>query len=280
MAYNRVCSKCNKILTYTNKYVYNESVKNKRLCRSCGAKKMCLTDEQKFIMASRFGPPRCGKNNPFYGKKHTKEALKIIAEKSVKIGKENGMFGKNVYDIWFIKYGKEEADKRLSALKHIRSINNSGKNNPMYGKPSPMGSGNGWSGWYKGWYFRSLRELSYVITYLERNGLRWVSAEKKEFSIPYQDYNGKDRIYHPDFLVEDNRLVEIKPDKLKKSITNKLKQIAAEKFCTKMGYKFEMIEPKKMGDKQISELYKKGLIKFISRYDKKFKERYLNDKTS
>jgi hypothetical protein len=36
----------------------------------------------------------------------------------------------------------------------------------MYGKPSPQGSGNGWSGWYKGKYFRSIMELSFIVEYL------------------------------------------------------------------------------------------------------------------
>ncbi|MBR4316812.1 MAG: hypothetical protein IKP65_07630 [Alphaproteobacteria bacterium] len=42
-------------------------------------------------------------------------------------------------------------------LKKKYSEKSKGKNNPMYGKPAPKGSGNGVSGWYKGWFFRSLR---------------------------------------------------------------------------------------------------------------------------
>jgi len=50
----------------------------------------------------------------------------------------------------------------------------------MYGKPAPIGSGNGWSGWYKGWYFRSLLELSFMINVIERFKMSWQNAETKK----------------------------------------------------------------------------------------------------
>jgi hypothetical protein len=65
-------------------------------------------------------------------------------------------------------YGKEKANK----MKNNLSILNSGSKNKMYGKPSPQGSGNGWSGWYKGWYFRSLIELSYMVNVIEK---KWMA---------------------------------------------------------------------------------------------------------
>ena len=46
------------------------------------------------------------------------------------------------------------------------SASMSGEQNPMFGKQTPTGAGNGWSGWYKDWYFRSLGELSYVVNVL------------------------------------------------------------------------------------------------------------------
>ena len=56
-------------------------------------------------------------------------------------------------------YGQEKA----KVIKEKFSLRMRGKNNHMYGKPSPNGSGNGWSGHYGSFYFRSLLELSFLI---------------------------------------------------------------------------------------------------------------------
>ena len=66
----------------------------------------------------------------------------------------------------------------------------------MFGRPTPQGSGNGWKGWYKGWFFRSLKELSYVVNVLEPNGDIWESAEN--IKIPYVNYpSHKGRGFQP-----------------------------------------------------------------------------------
>lgn len=191
--------------------------------------------------------------NPFYGKQHskrTKEKLKNVdrsytqtqsfKDKSKRDGKKNGMYGKSLYDLWIEKYGKEEADKKHKELCKKRSQNAKGKRNPMYNKPSPISSGNGISGWYKDWFFRSLRELSYVINILEKKGYKWESAER--IRIPYVDHTGKHRTYSPDFLVENSILVEIKPKRLKKLWTNKIKRKAARTFCKENGYTYQIID--------------------------------------
>jgi hypothetical protein len=54
-------------------------------------------------------------------RKHSSDAKK---------GEKNGMYGKNVYDIWVEKYGKEEADRRLKNKKEKLSKNRRGINNP------------------------------------------------------------------------------------------------------------------------------------------------------
>ena len=267
--FKRNCPKCDKKITYVQKSGYNRASKLQGLCKSCAKK---------------------GENNSFYGKHHSDSTKNILSEKSSNrvhteqskrirsakmTGKKNSMYGRNFYDIWVKRYGIEEANRKLVLFRKKQSIRTSGKKNPMYGKPSPHGSGNGWSGWYKGWYFRSLRELSYVINHLEKNGLKWSSAEKKKFTIPYKDWDGTDRIYRPDFFVEDKKLVEVKPNKLKQATTVNLKAKAAEKFCKKNGYEYEMVEGLRLKDEQILKLYKDGEIKFLDRYEEKFKEKYL-----
>jgi len=149
-----------------------------------------------------------------------------------------------------------------------------GKNNPMYGKPPVQGSGWGWSGWYKDWHFRSFLELSYMISILEKENLMWKSAETQEFAIPYINYDGTERTYFPDFLVQGTRLIEIKPKRLHGSVTVLLKKEAAITFCEQKGWTYELVEPEKLTEEEILNLYKNKDIKFSSQYEKKFKEKY------
>lgn len=247
-----------------------------------------------------------------YGKEIADQKMAAYSKKQSdsNSGEKNSMHGKTVYDTWVNKYGKDEADKRLSMQKKERSNNmmgdknfmykksfysvwlnkygetianqkmkefkekqsilNSGEQNPMYGKPSPSGSGNGWSGWYRGKYFRSLLELSYMHT-----NLLYESAEQKKFRIPYI-INGVSRTYMADFIVDD-LMIEIKPKKLWASFGNSVKFEAAHEWCKNNNMKFIVIEPEKLSLEIIIYLYKSGDLKFIDRYDKKFKERYLSN---
>ncbi len=277
MVYKRICPQCKKEVIHKNKISWTKSVKEKRICISCTHKNLYKDEEYRKKMAD-CQKSLYGEDNPFYGKKHSKETKKILSQKCRKNGKDNGMYGRSVYSVWVKKYGKEEANKRMERAKIKWSKASSGENNPMYGKPSPQGSGNGWSGWYKGWFFRSLIELSYMINVIEKNNLKWVSAESKKFAIPYLDWDGKNRNYFPDFFVNDKILVEVKPNRLKNSARNILKAKAAEKFCKNNGYKYEITDAVKIENDQIIDLHSKNLIKFTERYEEKFKERYLNGK--
>jgi hypothetical protein len=143
----------------------------------------------------------------------------------------------------------------------------------MFGKPSPQGSGNGWSGWYKNWFFRSLRELSYMIKVLEEQQLNWKTPDKS-FKILYIDYAGKNRTYFPDFII-DNRVIEIKPLKLHNTPKILAKKKAAEDFCKSQNMTYELIDPIMLSKEEIKSLYISGQIKFLDKYDTKFRERYL-----
>jgi len=230
-------------------------------------------------------PDISGENNPFYGKKHTEEAKKKFSETMFKKGKlsrgitfKKGHVNPNprpIYDIWLEKYGVDEADRRKAVWSQKLSIKKKGKNNNMYGKPSPQGAGNGWSGWYKGWFFRSLRELSYMINVIEKENLMWVSTETKEFAIPYINYDGTNRNYFADFLVDGNRLVEIKPKRLHSTPQVLIKKKAAERFCLKKGWTYELIEPDILTKEEILILHNNEVVKFLPRYEEKLKEKYL-----
>lgn len=162
----------------------------------------------------------------------TLEQKQEFISKSIHKGSSNGMYGRSVYDVWVEKYGVEEADKRRKEMCEKQSKKTKGKNNPMYGKPAPKGSGNGISGWYKGWYFRSLRELSYMINVIEKEGHKWRSLDNtSDFRIKYIDTNGHERSYCPDFLIDDKAIIEIKPKKLQELDNVVRKENAAILFC-------------------------------------------------
>lgn len=276
--YTRTCPKCKKEILHKNKVSWTKSIKDNRLCNKCSKKISANTIEAKKIRSEN-SKKLIGDKNPFYGKKHsdyTKNKIKkSIGLKSA--GENNPMYGKSFYDIWIKKYGKEEADLRLISFKKKISKSSSGKNNPMYGKPSPIGSGNGWSGWYKGYFFRSLKELSFIVLYVERFNLKCVTLENKKFSIPYINYNDSIKNYYADFLINDKYIIEIKPKKLWNSKLVTLKKEAAIHYCKNNNLIYKLIDPILITNEEILKLYKIGYLKWIDRYDKIFKTKYLNN---
>ena len=282
----RNCPSCDKELTYTNKKNRNSAVKKRRLCSSCAAKIVQNEPTHKKKQAEYRRDAYKGKNNPFFGKKHTKETIAKIQKNrdlssfktqkfkkkmsEVTSGKNNPMYGRNYYEAWVDNYGKIEANKKMAKLKKEKSLQTSGKNNPMYGKPSPQGSGNGWSGWYKGWFFRSLKELSYMINIIEAKNLKWRTAETNDLAVKYINYDGTERTYRADFLVEEKELVEVKPIKLFNTPNNLLKKKAAIKFCKKNGYDYKIVDIQLLDIEEIKSLYNNDKIKFTKKYEEKY----------
>ena len=138
----------------------------------------------------------------------------------------------------------------------------------MYGKPSPNGSGVGWKGWYNGTFFRSLRELSFMIL-LDELDIPYESAEFNKFSIKYKDWKGSERTYRPDFLVDNLYLVEIKPTKLHNSDSIKRKTASALKFVKDKGLKFILIDIE-IDIGKLEEANRLGKIRWIGSYEEKF----------
>jgi len=174
--------------------------------------------------------------------------------------------GKTYEDI----HGKEKAD--LLKLKVARH----GKDNGQFGKPAYCGSGNGWSGWYKDNYFRSLLELSFIVNYLEKNSLAYTSAESSDYKIPYTNFEGKQRNYFADFITA-HYLIEVKPELAVSWHTNKLKFLAAEKWCKARDYEFKIFDNTmfdQLTTEQLISMYKDNIIKWLPRYEVKFKEKY------
>ena len=195
-----------------------------------------------------------GEHNPMYGRND--QCSGII---------QYGQKGKGIsFDE---RYGKEKSKK----IKDKISIHSAGENNNMFGKPAPPGSGNGWSGWYKEWYFRSLHELSYMINVIERFNFKWKSAETNKFKIPYFGVKGEKRTYVADFLINEKYLVEIKPKKLHGSRIVQLKKEAAINFCNNKGLIYKLTYPPKLlSYLDIKRLIDNKNLQFVERYKEKF----------
>ena len=277
MEFIRNCPACDKKITYVSQYKLNAAIKRNNNCRSCAT------------------PNMKGKNNPMYGKKHTEEwksnhgkshteeFKKYLSEKfKGQHHSPNTEFKKgyvnptphSFYQIWIEKYGLEEADRKKADWSQKKSLTMLGEKNHRYGKPPAQGVGHGWSGWYKGWFFRSLLELSYMVKVIEKEGLVWESGEQKQLRIQYTDYNGVSKNYFTDFLIDGNRLIEIKPKALHNSVVVLLKKEAAEKFCLARGWVYELVTPKMLSDKEILVLYTQKDLKFMDKYNDKYNEKF------
>ena len=240
-------------------------------CRSCVQIERIQKNPSivsKFIEMANNGK---GKNNPFFGKRHTNETKDVIRNKAAlnSKGKKNPMYGKNLYDVWLKKYGKVRADERMDQYRRTQSKGTSGNKNPMYGKPAPKGSGNGWSGWYSGHFFRSLRELAFMLA-MDRFHYQWRTAERSDLCVSYEDYAEVKRTYRSDFIVEERYLVECKPKKLWKSPLVATKQKAMEAMCQKKGLKFKLIDLPIPDVGMLMSMSKSGTIRFTERCKKKF----------
>jgi hypothetical protein len=289
--FNRNCPTCNKKIEYKSKYSYDKGLKMNTDCKSCYIKKSITPDRRKKMFDNMSGlknpmSGRFGSKNPFFGKTHTETTKKKIIEKrdntlyksdefrkkisNITSGENNPMFGKNFYSIWVDKFGEKVANEKMKNFKEKISSNNAGDKNPMYGKPSPNGSGNGWSGWYNGWFFRSLRELSYMILVIERFKLNWRSAENSEFTIKYTDYKKNNRTYRPDFIINEKYLVEIKPKNLWNSDSVKRKKESAKIFCESKGLVYKLVDIRPIEFGILYKMVEENKIIFTDRYRDKF----------
>lgn len=118
----------------------------------------------------------------------------------------------------------------------------SGKNNPMYGKNAPKGSGIGVKGWIihsnKKLFCRSSLEMK-IFYYLIDNNIEFKLSKHK---IQYIDGN-TNRNYFPDIVINDS-IIEIKPSALVKQERNKLKFNALIDYCKKFNLKCEYFTEK------------------------------------
>lgn len=183
------------------------------------------------------------------------------------------MKGRTLYDQWVFTHGKEEADRRQVSFAAKCSKRCGGSGNPMYGRASPQGAGNGWKGWYRGTYFRSLRELAYLMVLLE-SGAQWESGEKKGYRTEYVDWEGKKRTYAPDFAVLSTKtLVEVKPKRLWESPSVKSKAEAGRAWCAARGWQYELTDPV-IDTAKVLAAHREGLIAWTPKSRERFDRYY------
>lgn len=285
----RICERCGVDFSCNVKSkCYVKLYAKHKFCRSCIKKNRweSLSEEEKNKIKATLD--KNGKSRPFQGKKHTEESKQKLSKSNTgKVRSEEykkhishymtinnpRKGGKNNYEVWIEKYGKEEADKRKVIFVEKQRILNSGSNNKMYGKPSPNGSGNGWKGWYKDIFFRSLLELAY-LHYLFENNIEFKNGEL--IRIPYVSYDASDHTYSPDYII-DKVLVEIKPQRL---IDNgqlvRIKKEAAEKWCLENGYEYKLICVEKLPLDLVIKLESDKSIVFTDKTKIKF-EKYIKE---
>lgn len=274
--FSRLCPSCGKTILYNRYNSHYTASKNNKNCKTCA-----LNDPER---RAKHSARMKGENNPFFGQRHSEQSKAKISDaltgkpltnkrkrqmSRVFSGKKNPMYGKTIYQIWVEKYGEDEAKQKLIIWKANKlKTAKRGKENHNYGKTPPKGTGNGWKGWYKGNYFRSLREVTFMI-YLNDSGVKWKSGECKEFSIPYVDAQGTERFYKPDFVVNNKTVIEIKPKKLQELPQVIIKTNAALDFCFKNGFEYQIIDVIIDAEK-IKENLENGHLKFSKKYKQKF----------
>lgn len=125
-------------------------------------------------------------------------------------------------------------------------------------------------GWYKGWFFRSLKELSYAVQ-LDKDKTPWRGAETADLTVEYVDIYGKTRKHYADFFVENKFIIEIKPTRHMRGKTVQLKADAMRAFCDKNKYIYMMISPRKIKTEDLQKLIDDKQVTFTDECNAKVK---------
>lgn len=297
--------KLDKINNFKNKELINGKYIFFRYCPNCNNKnyhstlRSCIVSDKRQLLCSScasiksieiYGNSMKGKSvksvweekygediaNELWNKRNikTSESVQKSLSKLSKIDKQN-KWGRKKEENNF--YGRAHTINTKEKISRTKKRNGSsiGEKNSMYGKPSPQGSGNGWSGWYKGIYFRSLLELSY-LKYLIDNNINFDNGEKTKYRITYfNSIKNRNANYFPDFyLIDTQEIIEVKPKKLVGALNNIDKHKKAKELY---GDKFKILTEEdiiKITNEEIKKIYDSKDLIFIERYDLKFKENY------
>ena len=166
-------------------------------------------------------------------------------------GKKNGMYGRHDHVHGLKKFAKSRIGKTLEEIHGVeiakrlrkqRSELFSGKGNPAYGKVYSNG-GKSVKGHYKGKFFRSLLEYSFM-KYLESQDLSLdVDVDYENFVVPFV-FEERERTYRTDFYVKNQNVVyEVKPSYVLEEVSelNQAKWSAARELLTAKGIVFNVV---------------------------------------
>lgn len=113
-----------------------------------------------------------------------------------------------------------------------------------------------------------------MINVIERFNFNWENGEKSKYCIEYLDYNNKRKNYFPDFILNNKYMIEVKPKSLINNDIVIRKKEAALIWCKNHNLIYKLSECKKLTTEEIKNLRNNNIIKFIDRYESKFKEKY------
>lgn len=259
--YKRLCPGCSTELTYRNPPDFYTARKKNTLCRRCSSTKSRSTEEYKLSVS--------GSGNPFYGKQHTQETIEKLKNRKLTYTEEQKQQAreqlakvantKHPFKIWKETLSPEECLIKEKEYREKLSKAFSGKNNPMYGKTPSIGSGVGWSGWFKSTYFRSFRELTFMLTYD-----KWTSGEVKKYRANYI-WEGKDRTCYPDFIW-NNTIIEIKPLRLQNTPLNIAKKEAMQNLANELEMEYLCLDLEFPDKSVVKKLIESGDIILQKRY--------------
>lgn len=144
-----------------------------------------------------------------------------------------------------------------------------GENNPAYGKVYSKG-GRSVKGYYRGVFFRSLLEYSFM-KHLELSGLLLENIQYECFRIPWEK-EGRKRTYKIDFYVPSQKIVyEVKMSWACTHADNQLKWEAARAFCSELGLTFKVMTENDFRKISFDEAMNDKDVKFIESSFKSFK---------
>lgn len=219
-----VCPECGRDMPYSQKSNFYHARKHKKRCQSCANPMKRSEISAKFL--GDLNPAKrksfrewMSKNNPMY-KQNVIEKQKIGANNPNKVESARARMKENnpSKNKKFLEKRIDTYTKRLSEGKY--TIKNNWKTG-YYDKKD------GTKEWYDSSY-----ELSKMIEY-DARGVQW--TKKHKLRIPYVNEAGLKTYYVPDFLVNGNRIEEVKGWLSQDAI---IKAKLAIQYCKSIGFDY------------------------------------------